>query len=388
MVMKKVSTSYSCRNCGAPQLLEVSEYQELKRVTSDCRPMSGAGRLFECTRCRLVQKVVDVDLAKELKTIYETYQTYQNDIEPLTFSSGIGEARTNNIYKEITRCIGQSNHGLMVDVGCGDGSFLRVFKEKRPDWDLYGFDLNRKRAAEIEAICGASKFVCQKLAELPNEVDLITLNYVLEHIDDVSTILQQLIRKLSAQGVITFLVPNLAKNPYDLVVADHLSHYTHGAVVEQLGAGLVLKSYEIFGKDLLIVGKPRHGDEGLSDRESMGSFLARQTIDRLIRNRGEMRDLARRQDGSFGIFGTAIAASWLSQEAADFDHFFVDEDSRKMGQIHLGKKVLSPSEIPHNSVVYLPFAESKARRIIERVRSVTSARFFIQGNSDDEQALP
>jgi hypothetical protein len=165
---------------------------------------------------------------------------------------------------------------------------------------------------------------------LPNEVDLITLNYVLEHIDDVSTILQQLIRKLSAQGVITFLVPNLAKNPYDPVVADHLSHYTHGAVVEQLGAGLVLKSYEIFGKDLLIVGKPRHSDEGLSDREPMGSFLARQTIDRLIKNWEEMRDLARRQDGSFGIFGAAISASWLSQEAADFDHFFVDEDNREM----------------------------------------------------------
>jgi hypothetical protein len=58
---------------------------------------------------------VDVDLAKEIETIYETYQTYQADIEPLTFFSGIGEARTENIYREVTRCIGPSDHGLMVD---------------------------------------------------------------------------------------------------------------------------------------------------------------------------------------------------------------------------------------------------------------------------------
>ena len=387
MVTKHANSGYFCRSCGSNRLHEVLDYQKLKRVTSDCRPISGVGRLFECCLCQLIQKVMDADLELELTTIYETYQTYQNGIEPLTFSSGIGEVRTEKIYKEISCHIGQSTHGLMVDVGCGDGSFLRVFKQQRPSWDLYGFDLNKKRISEIEAICGASKFVSQTLEALPSEIDLITLNYVLEHIDDVSAVLKQLANKLSAKGVVTFLVPNLANNPYDLVVADHLSHYTHGAVIKQLRAGLFLKSYEIFEKELLIVGTRKYDEEVLSTPESAGSFLAQQMVDLLIQSREEMRGLARRHNGPFGIFGTAIAASWLSQEAADYDHFFVDEDSRKTGQRHLGKKVLLPSEIPHNSIVYLPFAENQARQIIDRVRPVTSARFFSQSVSDDDQTL-
>jgi SAM-dependent methyltransferase len=365
-----------CRGCGASNLFEATAYRTLKRVSSDCRAIQGNGKLFECADCGLTQKVVDSILKNELSTIYSKYQTYQNNIEPLTFSSGIGEVRTEKIYDQISSLVDLGDQGLVVDIGCGDGSFLKVFRKHQPRWRLVGFDLNENRKSEVEAICGSGQFICSRLLDLPNEVDLISLNYVLEHVDDISSMVGELITTLGSNGVITFLVPDLRRNPFDIIVADHLSHFTRSNVGKQLDEHLALECHEVLGKEILVVGRRKvaAGSDPTQKLDKTG--VAEKTVTRLIEIRDQVRELAQRQNGRFGIIGTSVAGSWLSQEVADYPHFFVDEDLRKVGKTHLERKVVGPADIPSNSIVYVPFWQTEASQIIERMSRVTDAQFI------------
>jgi len=372
----KQGFEFHCRGCGSSMLYENAGYQTLSRISSDCRPINGSGQLFECNECGLVQKVVNTAQKEDLTEIYNTYQTYKDGIEPLTFSSGIGEIRTTKICEQISSIVNIFAHGRILDIGCGDGSFLKAFQAEYPEWSLFGFDINERRRTEIELICGPGGFVCKALSDLPGEMDLITMNYVLEHVADVATMIPILAGKLSANGVMAFLVPDLERNPYDIVVADHLSHFTHNSVRECLLSKLNLECYQCLEKEIFIIGRPKTRDMALDNQSPPVLGLAEKSVEILKSIRAEARELAIKHPGPFGILGTAIAGSWLSQEMQDLDHFFVDEDSRKANIGHLGKKVVAPLQIPINSIVYLPFGRNKAQQIIGRMSSISQAKFI------------
>jgi len=77
----------------------------------------------------------------------------------------------------------------------------------------------------------------------------------------------------------------------------------------------------------------------------------------------------------FGLFGSSIAATWLAQQVDFATDFFVDEDPNRQGQIFTGRRVLSPSEAPAGSVVFVgvggDVAGQVARRLSQDRASVT-----------------
>ena len=52
------------------------------------------------------------------------------------------------------------------------------------------------------------------------------------------------------------------------------------------------------------------------------------------------------QLGTFGMFGTSIAATWLFSELHGKVVFFVDEDPNRIGKAHLGCPIYHPKDIP------------------------------------------
>ena len=67
--------------------------------------------------------------------------------------------------------------------------------------------------------------------------------------------------------------------------------------------------------------------------------------------------------GSFGLFGTSIAATWLCGELDAAVRFFVDEDPHRIGQTHLGRPVYSPEQVPPGSAVYLALTPEVAAAV-------------------------
>lgn len=357
-------------------MFEVEGYRKLIRVTSDCRQLGRGGRLYYCSSCGLTQKLVDKALENELRTIYDTYETYTCNIEPLVFSSDATVVRSNLILDEIQTILRTIDSGIHVDIGCGDGAFLKAFKKRYPDWISYGYDINRVRQTEIENICGKGQFITNSLTDIPNNVDLITLNYVLEHIDNVSEIINILTGKLSTRGYLVFVVPDLCTNPYDLVVGDHLSHYTKDTILVQLQMLGIICERHFLDKELIVCANRKHNQRNLLDVSTGESIVYGKRIVKYLLNLRRHAVSELKKTKNFGVFGTAIAGTWLGCELAGEEFFFVDENPQNIGTMHLGKVVLHPKDIPDHSSVYLPFKKQVAESIKNRLKHQDSITFI------------
>ncbi len=99
--------------------------------------------------------------------------------------------------------------GVVVDYGCGNGSFLSFAASERPDVRWYGFEVGATRRVttlmdgRVTLIEGT---VDNFLAQLP-PCRLISMNHVIEHLPDPTSVLSALSRALLPGGVLVGQTP-------------------------------------------------------------------------------------------------------------------------------------------------------------------------------------
>ena len=104
-----------------------------------------------------------------------------------------------------------NNTRLVLDVGCGDGSFGMSVK-KAINAEVWGIELNSEAASiartRIDNILVGD--VSKVITDLPDsKFDCVVFNDVLEHLVDPFTVLLKIKNKLTAEGVIVCSLPNI-----------------------------------------------------------------------------------------------------------------------------------------------------------------------------------
>jgi len=100
-----------------------------------------------------------------------------------------------------------------LDVGCGDGRFLRVMEQLGvPRAGLYGLELD-KRVVERLRGQGYGGVSCERAEDVSgfpeSGIDLVTMFHVIEHVDNPGTVISRVRRWLSPGGVFALETPNL-----------------------------------------------------------------------------------------------------------------------------------------------------------------------------------
>jgi SAM-dependent methyltransferase len=124
--------------------------------------------------------------------------------------------------------------GSVIDVGCGDGSFLETARLR--GWQVAGTELNAA-AARAKGIA-----VHPSLAEANGQFDCATLWHSLEHFPDPRATLEQVRDRLAPRGSILIAVPDAGGAQARLFgalwrhldVPRHLFHFTRGSLAELL----------------------------------------------------------------------------------------------------------------------------------------------------------
>lgn len=96
----------------------------------------------------------------------------------------------------------------VLEVGCGNGSFLKMLKERNIQG--VGLELN-KDAAEVLNKSGYNILtgsIQDNSHNLDGNFDIVVAFQVLEHINDVHTFLESLIKVLNKNGILILSVPN------------------------------------------------------------------------------------------------------------------------------------------------------------------------------------
>lgn len=366
--------SDACSICGQPELEEMPAFPDLRRVTSDCRPWPAGGRLCVCRACGGVQKPADDAFVRETAEIYADYSIYHQGggAEQAVFTPlGHAVARSLRLVKALQSQVPLPATARLLDIGCGNGATLRAFSEAQPNWSLVGIERDGRCRAEVESIARVEAFHASDPRDVPGLFDVITLVHVLEHIPLPLGFLAGVQSKLLGRGLLVVEVPDFTRNPFDLLVADHSTHFiaaTLALLLERALGAVVSVAEEWVTKELTAVARiaaarpamPATGNLQTSARERVENDLAW-----LLRVIEAARSAA--QQGDLGLFGTSIAATWLFAELGGAVSFFVDEDPHRAGRMFLGRSVYHPADVPAGSQVFLALPNEMARGIRRRM---------------------
>jgi hypothetical protein len=159
------------------------------------------------------------------------------------------------------------------------------------------------------------------------------------------------------------------------LIADHISHFTPAtarALLESAGYRVFESGESWVVKEISMLatyGGARPAQEPLPQARNVDASL-----DWLLAARDGALAARAGAQGSFGLFGSSIAATWLAHEVECGMEFFVDEDPARHGHQFMGRPVMGPDQVPPGSIVYVGIgggvADDVARRLSKHVPSV------------------
>jgi hypothetical protein len=379
MTRDKESGSFEpCLSCGGSDLRDVPGSETLSGVTSDCRPWPEGATLCFCFLCGLLQKRANAAWRRDVESIYRDYTLYDQAAgkEQFVFGgdSGIGNQRSVQLLSLLKSHFPLPSHGRWLDVGSGNGPWLRACSEGLPAWTFVGQDLTDKYRALIEAIPNVEGHFKCSLREVPGEFDVVSLIHVLEHmlspLDELST----LRLKLGPLGLLFVQVPDYRENPFDLLIVDHAAHFSRKSLTRllcQSGFNPTGSSGHWIPKEFSVVS---HISDVISPvAEPLAAEIrslwesANRSVQWLRRVVDGMGELA--STGKVGLFGTSIAGTWLCRILGDQVAFFVDEDPNRVGRAHMGRPILHPDQLNRKFPILVALSPAAAIPVVERLSS-------------------
>jgi len=159
---------------------------------------------YECQNC-------DVHWWEPLKIIPEFYESevFENYI---AFHESVG-TKLREYHKAFFKYFPSNVRGKLLDVGCGDGRFLRHAKEK--SFEVWGIDFDKKSVENVKGNLGIDTVFAMSLEEFHEyakeknlKFDVITFFEVLEHQDKPREFLEMVKGLLKEGGYIAGSVPN------------------------------------------------------------------------------------------------------------------------------------------------------------------------------------
>jgi SAM-dependent methyltransferase len=205
----------------------------------------------------------------------------------------------------------------ILDVGCGQGDFLREASERFPGAELAGIDLSsagldlaRNRVPRARFLRADFAGADPLPAELRGFASHLVCSEVLEHLDDPAALLRKLAPVLATDGQILVTVPGGPRSAFDIHIG-HRRHYSPGELeslvcgagyepVEVRGAGFPF--FNLYKLVVVLRGRRLAQDVDQARPLSRASLLAMAAFDWLFRLNGNRTRLGWQ---TFGVFRRA-----------------------------------------------------------------------------------
>ena len=181
---------------------------------------------------------------------------------------------------------------------------------------------------------------------------------------------------MTDNGRLIVQVCDTEKNAFDILVADHLTHFTINTLhnfVSSAGFEVISVGNHPINKEITLVAKKTSAPtRELSICSTEAISAINKNIDWLESARSLLLSAVKEKD--FGIYGSSNAALWFYTEADERVDFFVDDDAQKVGNQFNGKPIISPSELNERHTVFVGLPPMVSSLILER-HSTSTAKF-------------
>lgn len=305
-----------CEICSSEMSEPVQELFALPSVASDCRPWSKGRSVQICSGCGVMKRVTNDDFDH---SVYKDYTSYP---EPT--------GRTKSILEFVAGKISLCPMHMILDIGCGNGAGIKVIRDVFPESLIYGYEPTIHKERPI------------------GKYDLITLFHVFEHVEDLHEMLAYIKSSLTDNGHVLIQVPYAAMWPFDLVIADHVWHFTMDALIrilDQCGFKIDYIGSAAIPKELTVLASIGKCINSTCIEES-----GKSPINWLLNFKKKLDD----NEAYVAVYGTSVSAMWTGDILGNKVICYLDDDKSRLGIFN--RNVVIVPELNHLPVI-APFPD-------------------------------
>jgi len=338
-----------CRFCDSTTKVFLDFTDIPISVTSDARIVDIGIKLFICNSCDLIQKDSTELLQKNYFGDFHSH-SISDGVEQVKFINGVATPRSEVILSYLRDYIAQS--GELLDIGTGNGSFLKAFRRFFLNWKLFGQDIQSNSISEVIKIIPKENYYVNDIKEIKHKYDVISIIGVLGHIPNLKEFLSNLKNISKNETKIIIQTPDIQKSFFDIVIIDHITYFNKSMLHRIMSEYFKNISFiDTVHKEITLGTNFSFKSLKFDAQKEMQETLAQAEIfKKLVKFLNETKE-------AFIMFGSAPVSTYLAAVLKENLICFIDEDETRLGKSHLNKLILHPNEIDVEKKIILPFSQ-------------------------------
>ncbi len=346
-----------CNVCGDALGSPIYDAGHDRALTSLCERRSGRTRVWSCARCAHLRGEELVDTAAYYASDYRILLDRDDEDQIYEMRDGCIVYRTQHQVEVLQRKLTLPMGSRLLDYGCAKASTPRALLNARPDLNVHLFDVSTMYERHWDQFVLPSRRAVHKTPpEWSASFDVVTSFFALEHIPEPRETVRRIAALLKDDGVFYAIVPDTFGNPADLVVIDHVNHFTGPSIHHllrdagfaqiEVDAGVHRGAHVVWARK---GGQPT-GTPAVPPVLAQSADLARFWSTLASRIRHAESALGPQTDGTsdVAIYGSGFYGAYIAStlEAPGRVRCFLDRSPFQQGKSLFETPILAPEALP------------------------------------------
>jgi SAM-dependent methyltransferase len=216
-----------CNLCSNPLADKLYESGTARSLTSLCTVYDGPTQVYFCNGCGHVQSVEIDNIDEYYDSDYDILVESEEEDQIYEVLNGVNIYRTEHQVGTLLDKIELPPGTKILDYGCAKSSTMRALIGKNPGLRGYLFDVSDRYIPFWKKFLSEDRWATYAIPQTwDGQFDVVTSFFSLEHMARPQDALRQISRVLRTNGIFYGIIPNVFTNTADMIVVDHVNHFT------------------------------------------------------------------------------------------------------------------------------------------------------------------
>lgn len=370
----------NCNLCGTPLGDKIYDSGDALSLTSLCNVHDGRTEVYVCGCCAHVQSAAMADIDAYYDDSYDILIDSEEEDQIYEVVACRKVYRTEHQVKVLRGKLALTTGTRILDYGCAKSATMRTLAGQIPELEVHLFDVSdRYRPFWDKFITWERGATFELPADWKGSFDIVTSFFSLEHMAQPQEALRKIAALLKTGGTFYGIVPNVLSNTADLIVVDHVNHFTPPSLAWLLrtnGFEVQEVSDSVHRGALVFVARklaqPASAQPTVQDEVQAIVDRARRIADfwQQAGARVQAFEQTLAADAPVALYGAgfygAFIASWLRQPQRI--RCVIDQNAFLQGRQLHGAPVIAPADLPPDiSALLVGLNPAHARQIVGEI---------------------
>lgn len=358
-----------CNSCATALIYESASDISL---TSLCQFQYGKTKIWQCSACGHLFGRELSDTRGYYSTDYRILLDHEDEDQIYEVQADRIVYRIEHQLDTLLSMVDFKNGARFLDYGCAKGAMSKRLIATRPDLQIHLFDVSESYREYWRSFIGHERCAVDDIPEdWKSSFDIVTSFFAMEHIPDPLATARMIRDLLSDGGCFYGIVPDPLGNYADLVVIDHVNHFTQSSLfclLRQAGFENIHISRDVH-RGALVFKASTTGSTSISPTVELEEARTACAFWMSISNRIWVAE-DQYADKAAAIYGSGFYGAYIGSLLRRPGNLrcFLDASPFQQGKQLMARPIFAPSALPQDiEVLYVGLNPAFARNIISQM---------------------